>query len=872
MKTKRVIGIGVLIFATMVFLGNTGCKKKIQHDVLQLNENWQLQPFGKWDEAGILVTPDLYAEENIITCNVPNTVLGALVESGRYADLYFSDNLEKIPVEWFKTHWKYSKKFDLGRNPEGAYSRLCFDGINYSADIYLNGEKIGAADTVKGAFRRFEFDVTGKLKSKGNTLEVMVYPPVPGDFTIGFVDWTPKPPDRNMGLFRGVGLRFYGPVSIEQPFVQSKINPQNLKEAELTLENLIINHSEKEVTAEVQVVIEDIKLAQEVNLKPFEKKLMAWAPEQFPELKLTKARLWWPHTMGASELYSLKMACTVKNVLSDTINQVFGIREVADYINENGSRAYKINGRDIQIHSGGWTDDLLLREDADNVEAQVLYTKLLNLNCIRLEGIWGASQTLYNLCDRYGILLMVGWSCQWEWDGYLGKACDRFGGIKTQEDMELVDNYLKDQVLWLRHHPSIFVWVLGSDMLPRPALERMYLSTLGQADPTRPALMACSARKSEVTGPTGVKMNGPYDYVSPNYWYLDTEHGGAYGFNTETGPGPQVPPIESLRKMFPEDKLWPVNEIWDFHSGRNQFSTIGNYHRALDKRYGPSDNIEEFVRKAQLANYEAIRPMFEAFAVNKANAGGIVQWMLNAAWPKLYWQLYDYYLMPNGAFFGTQSALKPLNIIYNYGDKNIYVSNDLYHPQENLMAEVRFFDLNSKEIFNKEVPFEVGAYSSKKVLDMPALQGLTPVYFADLRIKTADSDVLSNSFYWLSTKKDVPDFKNSKWYVTPLKQFADFTELSSLPPAEIEPEYLVEYGDGQSTIKVNLKNTSDKLAFFIELKVKGKESGQVILPAFWSENYVSILPGEEKYLTVKVNNADLNGDEPVIEIRGINLM
>jgi len=871
MKTKCNPGFFVLIYLMMSFLVNTGCTEKMQPDVIPLDQDWQLQPHGHWSDDGEQIDSEGYADENSVTCNVPNTVLGALVESGKYPDLFFSDNLKRIPVEWFKSHWRYVKTFDLDRNISNRYARLCFDGINYSADIFLNGEKIGAADTIKGAFRRFAFDVTGILKQKNNTLDVRVYPPEPGDFTVGFVDWTPRPPDRNMGLFRGVSLRFYGPVSIDQPVVKSKINPDNLNEAELSIENMIVNHSDKEVTTVVQAVVEDLTLKQEVELQPFEKKWLVWTADQFPALKLTDARLWWPHTMGNPELYPLQMECEVNDEVSDHLIQTFGIREVSDYINENGSRMYTINGRDVQIRSGGWTDDLLLREKAENVEAQVLYTKMMNLNCIRLEGVWGASQTLYDLCDKHGILLMVGWSCQWEWDDYLGKECDQFGGIKTPEDMKLVNHYLEDQVLWLRHHPSIFVWVMGSDMLPRPALEKMYLKNLEVNDPTRPVLMACSTCDSEVTGPTGVKMNGPYDYVSPNYWYLDTQYGGAWGFNTETGPGPQIPPLESLQKMFPEDKLWPVNEIWDYHSGRNQFNTIANYHQALDKRYGPSENIEEFVQKAQLANYEANRAMFEAFTVNKAKAGGIVQWMLNAAWPKLYWQLYDYYLMPNGAFFGTQSALKPLNIIYNYGNQDIYVSNDHYTPFDNLVAEIRFLDSNSNVIFEEKVPFSMGPYTSQKILEMPAIKGLTPVYFADLRIRSTEGKERCNNFYWLSIKKDSPDFENSQWYVTPLKQFADFTSLSTMPLADVESDFVVEKQGNQTVCKVNLKNISEKLAFFIELKVKGRESNELILPAFWSENYVSILPGEEKELTVRINNADLKGEEPVLEIKGINM-
>jgi exo-1,4-beta-D-glucosaminidase len=327
--------------------------------------------------------------------------------------------------------------------------------------------------------------------------------------------------------------------------------------------------------------------------------------------------------------------------------------------------------------------------------------------------------------------MMVGLSCQWEWEVYVGKPCDEYGAIKSDEDIDLIAKSFADQVVWLRNHPSIFVWVFGSDMLPRPKLEKRYLNDLETNDPTRPTLSSCQLKTSTITGSTGVKMLGPYDYVTPNYWYSDTKNGGAYGFNTETGPGPQIPTIETLKKMFPEDKLWPINYLWDYHSGRHEFNTIGKYMNAMNNRYGTSTNIEAFLLKAQLSNYEAIRPMFEAFAVNKANAGGIVQWMLNAPWPKLFWQLYDYYLTPTAAFFGTQNALKPLHLVYNYQDKSIYAVNDYYNTQQNLTAEIKVFNINSQEIFAKSIKLSIDANSSKTIMPLPEEIAYTVVYFVD---------------------------------------------------------------------------------------------------------------------------------------------
>ena len=234
------------------------------------------------------------------------------------------------------------------------------------------------------------------------------------------------------------------------------------------------------------------------------------------------------------------------------------------------------------IRGGGWVDDLLLREDEKNLEAQVRYTRHMNLNTIRLEGIWGSSQKLYDLCDRYGILLMVGWSCQWEWEDYLGKPqeSEMYGAAKTPEDMELLAAYFHDQVLWLRNHPSIFVWVVGSDKLPWPEMEKRYRRDLPLLDPSRPLLTSCKTWTSEVSGPSAVKMNGPYDYVTPNYWYVDKENGGAFGFNTETGPGaaaaaagepeendPRRPPVADRRRVGLPLRPQRVQQDGPLHAG-----------------------------------------------------------------------------------------------------------------------------------------------------------------------------------------------------------------------------------------------------------------------------------------------------------------
>lgn len=510
------------------------------------------------------------------------------------------------------------------------------------------------------------------------------------------------------------------------------------------------------------------------------------------------------------------------------------------------------------------------------------------MNSLRFEGVWGNNHHIYDLCDQNGILLMVGWSCQWEWPDYLGldliiaedddpsmtiaEGTEIYGVKLTEQEEELFSEYLKDQVKWLRNHPSIYCWAVGSDAMPKPSLESKYHNTLEQFDDTRSLLISAGGFESELTGSSGMKMLGPYEYVPPVYWFEDKKLGGAFGFNSETGPGPQIPPLESIRKMIPEDDLWPpMNDMWNYHSGRKDFNSVKVYMDALDNRYGAPQNIEELALKAQLMNYEAIRPMFEAFVINRPTATGVVQWMLNSPWPEFYWQLYDYYLMPTGAYFGTQKACQPATLIYNYDNHKVYVSNDAMEGINNYTAQITLFDINSKIIFEQEKSIRLEKNASQQLIDLPALPGEKEVYFLDLKLKNNLGKLVSENFYWLATQKDVLDWDETIWFYTPQSKYADFTKVNSMEKVEIIAEKEIIKQGEEWEMNVTLKNPSEKLAFFIELMAVKKSDGSSILPVFWSDNYVSLAPGESKTLNLKFYQKDLGSDEPEIKIQGVNL-
>ena len=394
---------------------------------------------------------------------------------------------------------------------------------------------------------------------------------------------------------------------------------------------------------------------------------------------------------------------------------------------------------------------------------------------------------------------------------------------------------------------------------------------LFRSDGTRPILNSCGGKISEVTGKSGVKMNGPYSYVTPNYWYVDKTRGGAFGFNTETGPGIQPAPIESIRKMIPLENLWPIDSVWGYHLGRREFTTFKHWMTPFVERYGMENDVASFAHKAQMANYEAMRSMFEAFHVNRPNTTGIIQWMLNSAWPAMIWQLYDYYLMPNGAFYATRNACRPLNIAYNYADNGIYITNENATDIKGLSAEISVYDIAGRQVYKNTLPIGQVKSESSKLTRLISPKGVSTTYFLDLRLVDEKNTPMVINFYWLSTKEDVLDLENSEWYVTENKSYADLKGLNTMTSVEIISSHTIEAKGDTLIVETILKNPSQNIAFFIELGLKDKSTGQTVLPVFWDDNYISLLPGETRKVKGYVFRKDTTTEQLQFEYLGWNV-
>ncbi len=842
-----------------------GCKGPAPQDSgdIELTEGWKIQTGALVPDSGETLSSGSADLSGWYDAKVPSTVLGALSANGLYADaLEGTGYYETIDRRDFESPWWYVREFDIPQTGSGKHFRLEFDGISYMADIWINGALLASSDQVKGPFRRFSFDITDKI-GEHNVLAVKVHRAEAGDFNIGFVDWNPRPADESMGIFRPVRIHVSDAVSVSASRVRSSFDGDDLGTAFLNVQTTLRNNTSAELEGRLTISLEGRSASVPVKLAANEEKTVSVDGGDIGILNVKNPRLWWCSGLGAPEMYHLDLAFETQGGVSDSEGIDFGIRKIESYLTEEGHRGFILNGRKLLVKGAGWTDDIFLRNDDLRNELELEYVKSMNLNAVRFENVWGTSQNLYDLCDRKGLLALVGWSCFWEWEVYSGTPDDEYGCIRTPEDMDMAAESLRDQIVWLRNHPSIIAWYLGSDKLPRPELESRYGKFLPDID-DRPVVASAKGLVSELSGPTGMKMVGPYDYEGPEYWYNPKAPGGAFGFNTETGIGAQMPELESVLKMIPEDARWPLGKAYDFHctTAGEAMHSLDVLKTAVEKRYGPSQGLEDFLLKSHHLDYDGTRAMFEAFRVNVPRSTGVIQWMLNSAWPSLYWQLYDWYLVPASGFWSVRKACAPQQLVYNYFDRYVYAVSDIPVRGE-LQARAELYDLQGNQVFIRDTAVSVSnELSSLRLFQVPSAQ---PLSFLFLELRDSSGKVLTDNSYCLSATSDVHDWENYNWIRTDLVKHSDFSSLAELEKVELE----ASASSGKDRIKLEIRNAGSVVAFFVRLALK-TESGEIVVPVTWEDNYISLRPGETRSIS-----CDLSSDcaEPLhIEISGWNTL
>lgn len=776
---------------------------------------------------------------SVYSVKAPCTVAGALNEAG-----YFGENVleglryKDIDKTVFDKPWVFTTKFGVEK---GKRHVLRFESLGYSADIVLNGKTLATADTTVGPFCVREFDITGMAKAS-NTLKVTVHKAPAQSLNHGWVDWNPRPVDETMGILGPVRLISTPDVEVKDVFVKPIVNVNDFSEARIDVEITLVNLLDKPVDGVVKASAEDISFEIPVKLEASETKVLRHTET------VKNPRIWWSAEMGSPELYHM----TVSFGDSHSRSVRFGIRDISSELTPDGHRQFILNGKKVLVKSAGWADDIFMQDTPESILRQVQMVKDMGLNNIRFENVWGKDDTVYDVCDSLGILTLMGFSCQWEWESYCGLPETRRNGCIEGEPWEsMAVRYFHDQLIRLRNHASLIGWLTGSDRAPLPQLEERYME-LYNALEYRPYVCSASGVKSPVTGPSGMKMAGPYEYVGPDYWFVDTKRGGAYGFNTETNPGMNIPQKENVERLLGGEPAWPIGPAWDYHctASSSHMNNTKIEEAAVAGTYGEADSFEDFVKKAHALDYDSTRSMYEAFRCNIGKATGIVNWMLCSAWPSLYWQLYDWYGVPTAGYYGVKHACAPVQLIYNYGDRSVYAVNDAA-PKATYSAEITFLGADSRKLIGKTVSF---LSEERKPVRLEKLPAGVPG-FLSLVLRDAAGNVSARNFYCIGADNGEYAWDKADWWGIPMTGFADLSFVSALPKADVTLETTPVDGG----ISVKLTNNSEVVSFQNILKAFGAE-GKLIGGPVWEDNFISILPGESRTVLCTAPGAEIKLD------------
>jgi exo-1,4-beta-D-glucosaminidase len=839
-----------------------------------------LQSACKLQAAGDSIASEGFLAEGWLKASVPSTVLAAQTTAGMIPDPYYGTNLRQIPGSDYpigqnfsnlpmsqdspyRCGWWYRKEFAApAASPKEERFWLHFGGINYRADIWLNGHKIADTTKVAGAYRTYEFDVTDFLQpGKTNVLAVEAFAPTEKDLGINWVDWNPCPPDKDMGLWGGVDLVTAGAVTVHSPLAVTHFEDGTLNLAELTVYAELHNATDHSVKGVASGSAAGVRFELPVELAAHEDRTVVFTPEQFPALRLRNPQPWWPSQMGPPHLERLTVRFTAHDEITDEHSVDFGIREITSELSASGGRLFRINGKPILIRGAGWSQDMLLRSDNKRLRDQFRLVRDINLNTIRLEGKLETDE-FFHLADEQGILVMLGWCC-----------CDHWEHWKdwTPEDLIVATASLRAQMLRLRHHASLLVWLNGSDNPPPADVERAYLNIESETHWPNPVLSSASSTPTGVTGESGVKMTGPYDYVAPSYWYVDRQNGGAYGFNTETSPGPAIPSLASRQKFLPDPQAWPPSAAWSLHNGGEGFMTLKVFDETMAAVYVKPNSAADYERIAQTMEYDSERAMFEAYGKNKYVSTGVIQWMLNNAWPSMIWHLYDYYLDAGAGYFAAKKACEPLHIQYSYDDRSVVVVNSTYEAVTGLRASVHVHNLAWKELYAADATLDASVDSAQRVLSIPEgfYAGADRIFFIDLTLSDGSGRVVSRNSYWVPGTLTSFDWPRTDYTHTPAARHEDLTALANLPAAKLTARAEIAITPQGREIRLHLNNQSNALAFQIRAAAR-TPSGGLIAPVFWSDNWIELTPDESRTLTALL--PDDAAGTPVVQLEGWNVV
>ncbi|MDO6433451.1 glycoside hydrolase family 2 TIM barrel-domain containing protein [Flavitalea sp. BT771] len=872
------------------------------------------------DEGAVISSASYQAPDYWYPVTVPSTVLTGLVANKVYPDPYTGMNnmlipdasdsfnhqyhlaqyshLPGEPNPWKKPYW-YRTTFFVPAADKGRHFQLIFKGINYRADVWLNGRRIADSSRMVGMFEEFYLDADPAIKAgETNALAVKIYPlDEPGlpaepqleamdDFyenggptgdigknvtmlsSVGW-DWIPEVRDRNMGIWQPVYLRTTGQVIITHPQIITDLPDTNT--AKLSLNINLSNTGSQPLKGKLTVTIipENFSGGQPIT---FTKDLTAEAnatgnihltPGNTPSLTIRNPRLWWPNGYGNPNLYRIRLRFADQNGISEDTSFLFGIRTVgstATDVHGYIRRDFYVNGRRVHLVGGAWVPDMMLNRDYQRYDYELKLCRNANVNLVRIwGGGLGETDDFYELADRYGLLV---WQDFWI-------TGDTNGGFKGSADWPLqtsvfVNNVIST-ILRIRNHPSLLVWTGGNEGHARKELYDAMRDNVANLDGTRP-FIPCSSGFSKAPEDwkgswpdnklSGVYSGGPYSWQDDAQYYRLVNEGKGWVFKDETGI-PSQPPYNTLAKIIPnlapDPRLpYPLNNTWGYHDACTGNGRYDTYYKAMVARYGAPNSLRDFSEKMQLLNANGYRSIFEATGHKLRETGGVMLWKLNAAFPSVVWQVYDWFLEPNAGYYFMQRACEPLHIQLNLDDSSVALVNRTYQSRKGLSYNATIIDLNGKTLFKQEGRASIDTTDARSVLSLAEpLRKIKGISFVQLTLQDAAGKTISRNTYWMSPEHD-------------------FTTLRQMPAARVQVQVTPHPGNKTyRTWTVQCKNTSDKLAFFLNPQVTA--DGEEVLPSYWSDNYFSVPPGGTITATVSCPTAMLKGAPPELRLEGWNI-
>ncbi len=807
-------------------------------------------------QTGERVSAPGFASSGWYPATVPGTVLTTLVNNKVYPEpLYGENNRPEIIPDTLshKSFW-YREEVMVPRGYAGRHIWLNFEGINYSAAVWVNGAEVG---TLRGAFLRGKFDISYNVRpGRKAVIAVLVspqpHPGVPHEHTlraglgknggitaldgptflstIGW-DWLPAIRDRDTGIWQKATLSTSGDLLIKDPLVTTDLPLPNVDSTDITVQVRVENVTDEARQGVVRGSIGGIVFSRPVDVPAHASQVVRFDPSNTPALHVLHPKLWWPNGYGPQNLYTLHLDLKTESRVSDAKDIRFGVRKITYTVPDSDNLTISVNGVRVFIRGGNWgLDEGMKRIPRERLEAQIRMHALANLNMIRNWVGQSTDETFYELCDKYGLLL---------WDEFFQP--NPSDGPNPDDLITYLAN-VRDKILRYRNHPSIAVWCARNEGYPPKQIDDALRVLMAELEPTR-------LYQPSSTEGRGVASHGPYHWRTPRDFYKIEE-----AFKTETG-SVSVPTIESIQGMMPEKDWETITDDWAEHDFAKGASGGDEYPGIINKRYGQVANLADFVRKSQLANYEAFRAMYEGRNAQLFHpTTGVLTWMSHPAQPSFVWQLYHYDLEPNSALFAVKKASEAVHIQFNEATGALQVINNLPQPVENATAKASIYNLDGSLATQREFRVTAAADLATSLGPLEFPSTVTPVHFLKLELFDATGKLLSNNFYWRANPNH-PD---------------DLTELATMATVSLDIRVSRKEVGATSAVTVILHNPSQTPALMIHLQLRRKVSGTRVLPVYYSDNYVTLLPGERKELTIEADRRELQGQPAVVAIDGWN--